>query len=63
MRPASWFSFRRLLVGGKPVRLVVHVALEADSVNGVVAILAFALLFVNSELSINLLRPAGGASV
>jgi len=58
---AIWFRLRRPLIEGEAPSPIERVAVAADSGNGISAILDFKrYLFVNSDLSINLLRrPAG----
>lgn len=58
---AIWFRLRRPLIEGEVPSPVERVAVAADSGNGISAILDFKrYLFVNSDLSINLLRQPGG---
>ncbi len=58
---AVWFRLRHPLVGGQSPSAVQRVAVAADSGNGISAVLPFAhYLFVNSDLTINLLRAARG---
>jgi hypothetical protein len=58
---AAWFRLRHPLVEGEAPLPIERVAVAADSGNGISAILDFRrYVFVNSDLSINLLRvPAG----
>ncbi len=58
---AIWFRMRYPLVEGEPTSPVQQVAVFADSGNGISAVLDFrAYSFVNSDLTINLLRrPVG----
>ncbi|MGH8706999.1 MAG: thioesterase family protein [Burkholderiales bacterium] len=58
---AIWFRLRHPLVAGETPLPVERVAVAADSGNGISAILDFKrYLFVNSDLTLNLLRrPAG----
>lgn len=58
---AIWFRLRRPLIEGEEPSPIERVAVAADSGNGISAILDFKrYLFVNSDLTINLLRrPAG----
>ena len=58
---AVWFRLRHALVAGEAPGGLERVAVAADSGNGVSAILDFhRYIFVNSDLSINLLRKAQG---
>ncbi len=58
---AIWFRLRRPLVEGEVPSPIERVAVAADSGNGISAILDFKrYLFVNSDLTINLLRRAEG---
>lgn len=58
---AVWFRLRRPLVEGEAPGPIARVAVAADSGNGISAILDFKrYLFVNSDLSINLLRRPEG---
>ena len=58
---AIWFRLRHPLVAGEDVDPVSRVAVAADSGNGISAILDFnKYLFVNSDLTIHLIRPAQG---
>lgn len=58
---AIWFRLRHPLIEGETPTPIERVAVAADSGNGISAILDFKrYLFVNSDLTINLLRrPAG----
>lgn len=58
---AIWFRMRRPLVAGKNTSPYVRVAVAADSGNGISAVLDYQrYLFVNSDLTINLIRrPVG----
>ncbi len=58
---AIWFRLRHALVAGETPLPIERVAVAADSGNGISAILDFKrYVFVNSDLTINLLRrPAG----
>jgi hypothetical protein len=58
---AVWFRLRHPLVAGEAPSALVRVAVAADSGNGISAILDFRrYIFVNSDLTINLLRKARG---
>jgi len=58
---AIWFRLRRTLVEGEMPSALERVAVAADSGNGISAVLDFhRYSFVNSDLSVNLLRPARG---
>jgi Acyl-CoA thioesterase C-terminal domain/Acyl-CoA thioesterase N-terminal domain len=58
---ATWFRLRHPLVEGEQPGAIERVAVAADSGNGISAVLDFKrYLFVNSDLTINLLRPARG---
>jgi hypothetical protein len=58
---AVWFRLRHALVAGEAPGGLERVAVAADSGNGVSAILDFhRYIFVNSDLTINLLRRAQG---
>jgi hypothetical protein len=58
---AVWFRLRHALVAGQTPSHFQRVAVAADSGNGISAILDLRhALFVNSDLTINLLRPALG---
>jgi Acyl-CoA thioesterase C-terminal domain/Acyl-CoA thioesterase N-terminal domain len=58
---AVWFRLRHPLVEGEAPGSIERVAVAADSGNGISAVLDFKrYLFVNSDLTINLLRPARG---
>jgi hypothetical protein len=58
---AIWFRLRHPLVAGESPGPIERVAVAADSGNGISAILDFnRYLFVNSDLTIHLLRPAAG---
>lgn len=58
---AVWFRLRHALVAGEAPSALTRVAVAADSGNGISAILDFQrYIFVNSDLSINLLRKARG---
>lgn len=58
---AIWFRLRHPLVAGEDIDPIARVAVAADSGNGISAILDFnRYLFVNSDLTIHLLRPARG---
>jgi len=58
---AIWFRLRRPLIEGEIPTPIERVAVAADSGNGISAILDFKrYLFVNSDLSINLLRRPEG---
>jgi hypothetical protein len=58
---AVWFRLRHPLVAGEAPDALERVAVAADSGNGISAILDFhRYIFVNSDLSINLLRRARG---
>jgi hypothetical protein len=60
-RCAAWFRLQRPLVAGEDASGYQRVAVAADSGNGISAVLDFErYLFVNSDLTINLLRrPLG----
>lgn len=58
---AIWFRLRHPVVAGEAPLAAERVAVAADSGNGISAILDFRkFLFVNSDLTINLLRQAKG---
>jgi len=58
---AVWFRMRHSLVAGEPPSGIERVAVAADSGNGISAVLDFRrYTFVNSDLTINLLRAAQG---
>ena len=58
---AAWFRLRHPLVAGEAPSPLERVAVAADSGNGISAILDFhRYIFVNSDLTINLLRQARG---
>lgn len=58
---AIWFRLRHPIVAGEAPGAIERVAVAADSGNGISAILDFnRYLFVNSDLTIHLLRPAQG---
>jgi len=58
---AIWFRLRHALVEGEAPLPIERVAVAADSGNGISAILDYRkYLFVNSDLTINLLRQPGG---
>lgn len=58
---AVWFRMRHPLVAGEEPSPIQRVAVAADSGNGISAALDFRrYIFVNSDLTINLLRPAQG---
>jgi hypothetical protein len=58
---AIWFRLRHPLVEGETPQPVERVAVAADSGNGISSILDFRkYLFVNTDLTINLLRQARG---
>ena len=58
---AVWFRLRHPLVAGEAPGAIERVAVAADSGNGISAELDFKRwIFVNSDLTINLLRPARG---
>lgn len=58
---AVWFRLRYPLVAGEIPTAIQRVAVAADSGNGISAVLDFnRYVFVNSDLTINLLRPARG---
>ncbi len=58
---AIWFRLRHPLIEGEVPAPIERVAVAADSGNGISAILDFKrYAFVNSDLTINLLRPAAG---
>ncbi|HYL91463.1 MAG TPA: thioesterase family protein [Burkholderiales bacterium] len=58
---AVWFRMRHPLVTGEEPSAIERVAVAADSGNGISAILDFRrYLFVNSDLTINLLRAPRG---
>lgn len=59
---AVWFRLRHPLVAGEETGSLERVAVAADSGNGISAVLDIRkFVFVNSDLTINLLRPAEGA--
>jgi len=58
---AVWFRMRHPLVAGEEPSALQRVAVAADSGNGISAVLGFdRYIFVNSDLTINLLRKARG---
>lgn len=58
---AVWFRMRYPLVAGEQTSALQRVAVAADSGNGISAILDWSrYIFVNSDLTINLLRQAEG---
>ncbi|MBE0619507.1 MAG: thioesterase family protein [Burkholderiales bacterium] len=58
---AVWFRLQHPLVAGEATSALARVAVAADSGNGISAILDFhRYIFVNSDLTINLLRQARG---
>ena len=58
---AVWFRMRHPLVAGESPSALQRVAVAADSGNGISAILSFSdYVFVNSDLTINLLRKPEG---
>ena len=58
---AVWFRLRYPLVAGEEPTALQRVAVAADSGNGISAVLDFnRFVFVNSDLTINLLRAARG---
>ena len=58
---AIWFRLRHALVAGATPSALERVAVAADSGNGISAVLDFRhYTFVNSDLTINLLRPTRG---
>ena len=58
---AIWFRLRRPLIEGEEPSPIERVAVAADSGNGISAILDFKrYLFVNSDLTVNLLRKPEG---
>ena len=58
---AVWFRLRYPLVAGEVPGAIERVAVAADSGNGISAVLDFRrYLFLNSDLTINLLRPPRG---
>lgn len=58
---ATWFRLKHPLVAGEAPGPLERVAVAADSGNGISAELDFRrYVFVNSDLTINLLRPARG---
>jgi len=58
---AVWFRMRYPLVAGEEPSALQRVAVAADSGNGICAVLDFRrYIFVNSDLTINLLRKAEG---
>jgi hypothetical protein len=58
---ATWFRLQHPLVAGETPGPLERVAVAADSGNGISAVLPFKhYLFVNPDLTINLLRPARG---
>jgi hypothetical protein len=58
---AIWFRLRRPLIEGEAPSPIERVAVAADSGNGISAILDFErYLFVNSDLTVNLLRRPQG---
>jgi hypothetical protein len=61
---AVWFRLRHPLLPAETPSAIQRVAVAADSGNGISAVLDFnRYLFVNFDLTINLLRPARGAWV
>lgn len=59
---AVWFRLRHPLVAGEEAGAIERVAVAADSGNGISAVLDIRkFVFVNSDLTINLLRRAQGA--
>ena len=61
---AVWFRMRHPLIDGEPTSAYQRVAVAADSGNGISAILDYQrFAFVNSDLTINLLRQPRGAWV
>lgn len=58
---AVWFRLRRPLIEGESPTPIERVAVAADSGNGISAILDFSrYVFVNSDLTVNLLRKPEG---
>ena len=58
---AVWFRMRHPLVAGEETSGIARVAVAADSGNGISAILDFRrFIFINSDLTINLLRRVRG---
>lgn len=58
---AIWFRLRHAIVDGETASPLGRVAVAADSGNGISAVLDFGrYTFVNSDLTISLLRPAQG---
>jgi hypothetical protein len=58
---AAWFRMRHPLLAGEEPSPIERVAVAADSGNGISAVLDFrSHIFVNSDLTINLLRKAQG---
>jgi len=58
---AAWFRLKHPLVAGEAPGALERVAVAADSGNGISAVLPFKhYVFVNPDLTINLLRPARG---
>jgi len=58
---ATWFRLRHPLVAGEAPGPLERVAVAADSGNGISAVLPFKhYVFVNPDLTINLLRPPRG---
>jgi hypothetical protein len=58
---AIWFRLRHALVAGEAPTPIERVAVAADSGNGISAILDFSrYVFVNSDLTVNLLRRPEG---
>jgi hypothetical protein len=58
---AVWFRLQHPLLEGEAPGSIERVAVAADSGNGISAVLDFKrYVFVNSDLTINLLRPARG---
>ena len=58
---AAWFRLKHPLVAGEAPGPLERVAVAADSGNGISAVLPFKrYVFVNPDLTINLLRPARG---
>jgi hypothetical protein len=58
---AVWFRMRHPLVAGEDPSALQRVAVAADSGNGISAVLKFSThIFVNSDLTVNLLRKAEG---
>jgi len=58
---AVWFRLRHPLVAGEEPSAIQRVAVAADSGNGISSVLDFGrFVFVNSDLTINLLRRPQG---